>query len=329
MHGTIMSDPYEILGVSKDADDGEIKKAFRKRSLDLHPDRNTERDTTNEFQELNAAFDQVKTAELRQKHEMESQFGHHSMPPHGFGGGGGGGAEFHDINHVFNMMFGGGGGMGGMGGGMGGPGVRIFHGGMPGGMPGGIPGGFPAHFFHQQMQKPPPIIKNVEITMEQCYNGCSIPVEIDRWVIENNTRGIQKDMMNITLPPGINDNEVIVLRDMGNAVDSQTRGDIKLTITLKPHALFQRQGLDLLYKKELTLKEALCGFHFDVPHLNGKMLAMNNTANVTVIHPNFRRTIPQLGFKRDNAEGNLVIEFSIDFPRTLTPAQIEKLKEIL
>jgi DnaJ-class molecular chaperone len=61
-----MSNPYDILGVSKEANDEEIKKAFRKRSLDLHPDRNADKDTTNEFQDLNSAFEKIKTF-LRQK----------------------------------------------------------------------------------------------------------------------------------------------------------------------------------------------------------------------------------------------------------------------
>lgn len=337
MKDITMSNPYGVLGVSKDADDDEIKKAFRKRSLELHPDRNRDKDTTDEFQELNASFDKIKTHDLRQKHEMESQFG-----PGGMGGmhHGGGGDDFQDINHIFNMMFGGGmpGGMGGMpgvhmhhpgmqGGGIPGmpPGVRIFHGGVPGGMSG-------HHFFQQQqMQKPPPIIKSCEITMEQCFQGCSIPLEVERWSIENGVRGTKKEIIHINIPPGIDESEIIVLRDLGNSVENQMRGDIKLSIKIKPHALFQRHGLDLLYKKHISLKESLCGFAFDILHLNGKTLAINNQTNPTVISPQFRRTIPQMGIRREEgAIGNLVIEFHVEFPSTpFTSEQIEKLKEIL
>ena len=331
--------PYDVLGVSKDADDTEIKKAFRKRSLELHPDRNQDKDTTHDFQELNACYDKIKTQDLRQKFEMESQFGG-GMGGMGHGGGGGG-DDFQDINHIFNMMFGGGmpGGMGGgmpgvhmhpgmMPGGMGGmpPGVRIFHGGVPGGMSG-------HHFFQQQqqqMQKPPAIIKSCEITMEQCFQGCSIPLEVERWSIENGVRGTKKEIIHINIPPGIDESEIIVLRDLGNSVDNQLRGDIKLSIQIKPHAIFQRHGLDLLYKKHISMKEALCGFAFEILHLNGKTLAINNQTNPTVISPQFRRTIPQMGIRREEgAVGNLVIEFHVEFPSTLTPEQIEKLKEIL
>jgi DnaJ-class molecular chaperone len=326
-----MSDPYSVLGVSREADDNEIKKAFRKRSLDLHPDRNTDRDTTKDFQELNAAFDKIKTADLRQKHDLDMQFGGGGMPgmrPMG-------GDDFQDINDVFNMMFGGG--MPGMQQGMPGmgPGVRIFHGGIPGmqGMHpmGGMPGMGPGHFFfHQQMAKPPPVIKACDITLEQCYSGCTVSVEIERWNIENHNKVVYKDTINVNIPAGLGDDDVVILRDSGNSIDGQPgRGDIKLTINLKPHPLFEKHGLDLVFKKTLTLKEALCGFAFEIHHLNGKILAINNTTNVTVVSPGFRRVIPQMGFRKEGAVGNLIIEFAVDFPSSLTEAQIDRLKEVL
>ena len=328
-----MSNPYEVLGVSKDAGDDEIKKAFRKRSLELHPDRNQDKDTTDEFQNLNSAFDKIKTGELRQQNEMESQFGGMPGGMHQQQGG-----EFHDINHIFNMMFGGGmqGGMPGMQGGMHGmhgmpggmhgmpggmPGVRIFHGGVPGGMPG-------HHFFHQQMQKPPAIIKSCEITLEQCFHGCSIPIEIERWVAENGVRGTRKDMIQINIPPGIEENETLILRDIGNAVDEHQKGDIKLNIHVKSHELYQRHGLDLVYKKTISLKDALCGCSFEITHLNGKTLAINNQTNLTVIQPGFRKTVPQMGLRRDSVVGNLVIEFDIEFPKELSSEQVDKLKMV-
>jgi DnaJ-class molecular chaperone len=193
----------------------------------------------------------------------------------------------------------------------------------------GMPQGMHPGFFHQQMQKPPAIIKTCEITMEQCFNGCAIPLEVERWSNENGSRIVRRENMHINIPPGLDESEIIVLRDMGNSVDGQTRGDIKLSVSVKPHPLFERHGMDILYKKTLTLKEALCGFSFEIPHLNGKTLSINNTTNVTVISPNFRRTVPQMGIRRENVVGSLIIDFQVDFPKTLTAEQIEQLKEIL
>ena len=337
-----MSNPYEVLGVSQEAGDDEIKKAYRKMSLQYHPDRNSNEDAKEKFQEISSAYETLSRPEKRQEYDNQGQqhghpFGHPGFHPgmqhpgqDGFG----------DINHVFNMMFGGGGGMpGGMGGGMGGgfpgmggmnmggiPGVRIFHNGHP-------MGGGPGVFFHQQqqqMQKPPPIIRNIEITLEQCYQGANVPLDIERWVMsEGNIRNIESETIYIQVPAGIQESEFIVIRDRGNVVNDQLKGDIKVGIQIKNETPFQRHGMDLSFKKMLTLKEALCGFSIEIQHLNGKTLYINNSTNITVIQPNYKKVVPQMGMVKDGNRGNLIIEFDIEFPATLTKEQIEALKTIL
>jgi DnaJ homolog subfamily B member 4 len=333
-----MSNPYEVLGVSKEAGDDEIKKAYRKMSLQYHPDRNSDDDAKEKFQEISSAYETLSRPEKREEYDNQGQnpFGHpgfhpgmHHHPGHdGFG----------DINHVFNMMFGGGGGMpGGMGNGGGGfpgmggmnmggiPGVRIFHSGHP-------MGGGPGVFFHQQqqMQKPPPIIRNIEISLEQCYQGATVPLDIERWVMsEGNIRNIESETMHIQVPPGLQESEFIIIRDRGNVVNEHLKGDIKVGIQIKNETPFQRHGMDLSFKKTLTLKEALCGFSIEIQHLNGKTLYINNSTNITVIQPNYKKVVPQMGMVKDGTRGNLIIEFDIDFPATLTKEQIEALKGIL
>ena len=68
-------DFYEILGITKSASEAEIKKAYRKLSLQHHPDRNQEDDTTEKFQEINEAFEVLSNPEKREQHNMELQFG--------------------------------------------------------------------------------------------------------------------------------------------------------------------------------------------------------------------------------------------------------------
>jgi DnaJ homolog subfamily B member 4 len=332
-----MSNPYEVLGVSREAGDDEIKKAYRKMSLQYHPDRNTNEDAKEKFQEISSAYETLSRPEKREEYDNQGQhpFGHPGMHPFGHPGQDG----FGDINHVFNMMFGGGmpgGSMGGMGGGggfpgmggvhMGGmPGVRIFHGGHP-------MGGGPGVFFHQQqqMQKPPPIIRNIEITLEQCYQGATVPLDIERWVMsEGNIRNIESETMHIQVPPGLQESEFIIIRDRGNVVNDQLKGDIKVGIQIKNDTPFQRHGMDLSFKKTLTLKEALCGFSIEIQHLNGKTLYINNSTNITVIQSNYVKVVPQMGMVKDSNRGNLIIEFDVEFPATLTKEQIEALKTIL
>jgi DnaJ-class molecular chaperone len=189
---------------------------------------------------------------------------------------------------------------------------------------------------HQQapqqppLQKPPPLIRNVDITLEQCYRGATIPLEIERWVmIDHSMRTIEREVIQVTIPPGLTESDFVVIHNRGNRINDQIKGDIKIGINIKNESVFRREGMDLIYKKTITLKESLCGFSFDIVHLSGTTLSINNKTNISVIQPNYRKVIPQMGMKRENQTGNLVIEFEVEFPAALTPEQIAALQEIM
>lgn len=317
-----MPNYYEILGVSKDANETEIKKAYRKLSLQYHPDRNSSEDAIEKIQQINQAYEVLSDTTARQNYDVEQTFG-------GGGGGGGGGhpfshhfgnmdGDFNDIQNMFNMMFGGGGGFPGMppgmhpgmGGGM--PGIRIFHNGQ---------------MFHA-VHKPEPVVKPVQMTLEQCYHGCNIPIEIERWVVANNMRSMEKETLYVNIHQGIDDNEQLIIPEKGN-VFNDVKGEVKIVIQITNETQFVRNGLDLVFNKTVTLKECLCGFSFDLTHLNGKKLCINNVNNPTVIKPNFNKVIPSMGMVRENSIGNMIIHFDVEFPDTLTAEQIAALSTIL
>ena len=122
-------DYYEVLGVAKNATPEEIKKAYRKKAIQYHPDKNPgDKEAEEKFKEAAEAYDVLSDAQKRAKYD---QFGH-SMGPQGFGGGAGGfgggfggGMSMEDIFAAFGDIFGGregyGGGFGGFGGATGGP----------------------------------------------------------------------------------------------------------------------------------------------------------------------------------------------------------------
>lgn len=317
---------YDVLGVSKDADDGELKKAFRKLSLQFHPDRNPEENATLKFQEINEAFEVLGDPEKRRQHDMELQFG--SAGPMG-----GMENDMNDINNIFNMMFGGGGGFPGMGGGggfpgMGGggfpgmpPGIRIFH-------QGGPNINVQTQMFHS-FGRPEPIQTTAEITIEQSYQGCTVPVEFERWIIMNNVRSTERETLNINFPRGIDDGETIVIGDRGNNINNQVRGELHITIKIINNSNLIRKGLDLHLNKKISLKESLCGFTFEFEHLNGKRICMNNNTGNNVIKPNSKKVINGLGMNRENNTGNLIVEFEIEFPDTLSEEQREALRKII
>lgn len=303
-----MPNYYEVLGVPRDATDTDIKKAYRTLSLTHHPDRGGD---TTKFQEINAAYETLSDPQKREMYNAElngvrlpPQFSgfpfQHGFPMGGpnihfahMGGGPGGGfpAEFGDLNEFIHMM---------------------FQGGM------------------QNMARPIPIIRNVKVTISQAYNGISVPVEVERWIMRDpNTRQMEKETIYVPLPAGIDDNEVVVLREKGNVINENTKGDVKVVVQVENDTLFRRQGLDLIYPKTLTLKEALCGFIFSITHLNGKPITFNNTINNSIIKPGSKKVIPGMGMVRDGNTGNLIIDFEVQFPDTLTPEQITSLSTIL
>ena len=116
------------------------------------------------------------------------------------------------------------------------------------------------------MNKPIPIIKTIVITLEQSYSGCSIPVEIERWIIENGVKKQETETLYVQIPKGSDSNEIMIYRNKGNMISPGNIGDVKVIIKLQGHSIYQRHGLDLIYNKNITLKEALCGLSFDIKH---------------------------------------------------------------
>jgi len=321
-----MSTFYEILGVDKDANESEIKKAYRVLSLKCHPDRGGD---TKRFQEINEAYGTLSDPDKKQQYDAQLNGGMHFTHMQG-------GDEFGDINNIFSMFFGGGmpgmHGIHGMPGMQGMPDIHVFHGGPGGPFPGGpFPGGpFQAHggIFHN-LQRPPPIIKNIKITLEQAYQGYSFPLEIERWVIQNNIKVNEIETMYVSIPQGADENELIIMRERGHVVNDNCKGDIKVCIQIENTTQYRRNGLDILFKKTISLKEALCGFSFELLHLNGKHLCLNNNTHKTIIHPNYKKIIPGLGFIRENNTGSMIIEFDIQFPDSLTEEQMSQIMDIL
>ena len=180
----------------------------------------------------------------------------------------------------------------------------------------------------KQFQKPPPIIKHLSISLEQAYNGCAMPIEIERWVVNDRVKTIEKETLYVDIPAGLDSNELIVFREKGNIVNDKLKGDVKIFIKVLNDTVFKRNGLNLIFEKEISLKEALCGFSFELDHLSGKKYRINN-GNGTVIGTNYQKVVPGLGLKRNGHSGNLVIIFNIKFPEKISLEQVDALNKIL
>jgi DnaJ-class molecular chaperone len=304
---------YNILGINENVNETEIKKAYRSLSLKYHPDKNTgDIDAVSKFQKINVAYEILGDTQKRKEYDMKLKFGNQQIP---FGN------PFMNSDIPFEDIL-----------------SSIFgdvsfsmHNGYS-----GMPLNTKVHFFngagpmglHQALQKPVPITKTLNITMEQVYNGSKIPIDIERWIIENGLKVFEKEIIYIDIPKGIDDGEMIVLREKGNILDLNIKGDIKIFIKVLNESSFKREGLDLVLEKNISLKDALCGFSFEIKHLNGKSYTLHNNSG-NIITPEYRKVIQQLGLIRDGHSGNLIIHFHILFPQSFTKEQIHKLTEIL
>ena len=340
-------DYYKLLEVSRDASFDEIKKSYRKLSMIHHPDKNgNSEESTIKFKQLANAYETLSDEDKRTMYDMGIRNG--NMP--------------FDMNinpfDIFNMIFGSSqhqpqqqhfNNFHDFGSSPGVPSFIKFGNGISMGMPMSIPMHMPmgvgihiihpeqmehAHMFdirqplrkeqekqQQQQQQEHACEKNeVYITLEDAYSG------IEKYLVK-----IREQSLYICIPPGVNDKETIV--SSINSTKSKTQvADaemVHIIVNIKPHDLFQRNGLDLILEKEISFKESLCGLEFSIQHVNGKTFHLQHKDG-TIIKDGVSKTIKRLGMKDcSNGIGALTIHFKVVYPDKLTKEQIEKLSEIL
>lgn len=309
-----MADPkgyYSILGVTPSATTGEIKKAYRRLSLLTHPDRNiNDGAAQSKFQDIGEAYEVLSDDERRRLYDSQLLMD----------------GEI-NIEDIFQMFKGGPFGMGipsGMS-----VQMPMPNAGMPSNM--GMGMGMPpdVHVFDMRdmmgLPKRAHIHKEVCVTLAQAFSGHQAPIEIER-----TTPGgyIEVETLYVTVPKGIDENEMLVIEGKGNVLSERLKGDIKVVVKIANNTAYQRNGLDLVYRQQVSLKEALCGFTFELEHIDGRTFRIDNKKG-TIVGPGYRKVVPKLGMEREGHTGNLVIEFEITFPKELAPEKIEQLKDLL
>ena len=304
-----MSDNYyNILGINEKATKDEIKKAYRGLQMKYHPDRNIgSQESINMTQKINEAYEILGDEEKKQEYDRSRNNPYPFLRMNGNNG-----MEI-PVDDIFNMFFG----MPGFPGmnmnGNQGPRIHVFNGSPMG--------------FQQALQKPTPIIKNVSITMDQVLTGATIPVDIEKWVMENGTKVFEPETIYVNIPQGIDDGEILVIRDKGNILNDGIKGDVKIFVKINNESQFKRSGLDLILDKTISLKESLCGFSFELKYLNGKSYTLNNNKG-NIIPPEYKKVYQGMGLTRGEHKGNMIIHFHVIFPESLTQEQILKLSEI-
>jgi DnaJ-class molecular chaperone len=321
-HGEMAEDYYKTLGVSRNATQAEIQKAYRDLAKKYHPDMNPDDPSaTKKFQEIQAAFDVLSNPEKR---EMYNQYGE-SFQTAGAGGPrpGPGGAQWQwqgapggqgfqgefsaeDILRQF---------MGGRygeespdEGGFGDIFSRFSRG--KGGRGKGARGG---------RQRGADVVSELSIPFNTAITGGQVQFTLQR--VEG-----YPETITVTIPPGIEDGKKIRLRGQGQPAPGKgTPGDLLLTIRVAPHPYFSRRGKSLYVRLPVTLAEAALGAKVDVPTPQG-------TVSLSIPPGSSCGTklrIKGHGVATKNAEpGDLFAELQIVLPKGLSDADRELIRQL-
>ena len=351
----MVRDYYEVLEVERGASDEELKKAFRRLAMQHHPDRNGGcTDSEHKFKELNEAYSILSDPNKRAAYD---RFGHAGVN----GAGGGGGAQFHDIHDIFNEVFGNA--FGDMfGGGRRPQGPRRGQdlrydleitleqayagytaeiavpaslsceacsgsGCKPGTTPTTCTGCGGAGRVRASQG-----FFSIERTCPRC--GGSGRMVLDPCAGCHGMGQTRKERrLQVAIPPGVDDGSRIRLEGEGDAGSGGgPRGDLYIFLSVRPHELFERDGLDLLCTVPAPMCTAALGGEIEVPCLMGG--ATDDDCRVTVKIPEGTQTGHKVRIKgrgmpslRGRQRGDLLVELFVETPTRLTARQKELMKE--
>ncbi len=354
-------DYYEVLGVQKGASDDEIKKAYRKKAKQYHPDLNPNNaEAEAKFKEANEAYEVLSDADKKARYD---QFGHAGVDPNygagggGFGGGFGGGGFDFDLGDIFGSFFG-----------------------------GGFGGGRQAN--PNGPRRGEDVQARVTISFEDAAKGCKRTVEINRVdtcsechgsgakagsspktcpdcggrgyvnvqqrtafgvissqkscpkcqgkgsVIENpcqKCRGTgrvsNKATVEVNIPAGIDDRQVFNISGAGNAgVNGGPKGDLKVAVFVRPHPHFERDGYNVWLEQHISFTQAALGDNLRIPTLDGdvKFDLPAGTQSGAV----FSLKGKGIQILNGRGRGDQLVRIIVDTPKNLTQKQRDLLAEL-
>lgn len=356
MHTVSKRDYYEVLGVSKQASDDELKKAYRKLARQYHPDVNPDnkKEAEEKFKEVNEAYEVLSDPQRRAQYD---QFGHAAFDPSQGGGANGFGGNAGGFGDIFDMFFGG---------------QSPFGGGGR----------------RQGPEKGSDLRFDMEITFEQAAFGAEIEIQLPRTedcpscqgtgaapgthpetcpvchgsgqtqVVQNTIFGRMVNVktcdrchgegkivsspckecrgqgkvrrnrkISVKIPAGVDTGSRLrVPREGESGLRGGPSGDLYVYIFIKPHKLFTREGADVICEVPISFVQAALGDEMDVPTLDGKvtMRIPEGTQSGTILRMK-GRGIP---FLRGNGRGDQLVKVKVVTPQKLNDRQRELLMEL-
>lgn len=284
-------DFYQVLGVSKNSSEAELKKAYRKLSRENHPDsKPNDKAAAEKFKQVQEAYSVLSDSEKRQKYD---RFGHAAFQ----GGGRGGGSPFGGGQVDLSDLFGGGGGGFDFG--------DLFGGG----------GGRRA----ARSRKGQDVETTIDVPFTTAAEGGSYSLTI-------NTSG-KPEQITARIPAGVDSGSVIRLSGQGHpGMGGGPNGDLMVKIRVAPHPYFRRDGANLLVDVPISLTEAALGAKVDVPTLSEGLVTVTVPAG-SASGTRLRLRGKGIINRKTNEPGDLYAILQIVVPKNLDDRSRELLEE--
>lgn len=329
-----VKDYYDVLGVSEDAEQKEIKKAYRKLAREYHPDRNPDDpESESRFKEVQEAYDVLSDEEKRREYDAmrNNPFGDAA----GFGGGGGGARSYQQGGggQRVHFEFGGEGGEGfstvfGEGG-MGGIFDQIFGGGRgfrdegTGGRSGGggggprtgrrRSGGRRARQRSDSTPKDLDIRTNLRLTFERSIRGGKAEVKLP-----------DGEKVRIKIPKGVKPGYKIRLPGRGKEGPRGRRGDLYVTFRVEEPDRFEREGNDLHTTETFSAVQLMLGTSRTIENAYGERIKLKVPPGT---QPGETLRLKEQGVRTDEDRGDLYVEIEATIPEHLTRRDRDQLRE--
>ena len=359
-------DYYEVLGVSKDASEDEIKKAYRKLAIKYHPDRNPgDKEAEEKFKEAAEAYEVLHDPNKRRQYD---QFGFNG-PQGGFGGFGGGGMDMDDIFTMFGDIFGGHSGFGGFGGFGGGQqhSQRVYRGSDlrlkvklslqdiasgvtkrfkvredvtceqckgTGAEGGAQPETCPTCHGSGMVSRSVRSMFGIMTTQTECPTCHGEGTVIKNKCKACDGTGVVKGdkIVEVNIPAGVEEGMVLNVHGKGNAgPHNGVPGDIQVLIEEEKSDTFVRDKQDVIYNLLLDFPTAALGGDAEIPTIDGKKIALKiapgtQPGNVVRLRGKGLPAVKGYG----SGKGDIVVNMSVFVPKTLDKNErkaIEQLRE--
>lgn len=351
-------DYYEVLGVDRNATEDEIKKAYRQTAKKYHPDLHPgDKQAEEKFKEANEAYEVLSDAEKKARYD---QFGHAGVDPNygagqGSYGGGFGGMDF-DLGDIFSSFFG-----GGFGGGRSNPNapqrgsdtqasVTISfeeaakgckrtvetmkidvcdechgNGCAAGSSPKTCPDCHGSGHVTAQQRTPFGVIQTQK-TCSRC-NGRGTVIDNPCKKCHGAGRVRKPSSIEISIPAGIDDRQVINARGQGNkGVNGGPAGDLRVIVNVRPHPIFEREGYNVWVEVHISYPEAVLGCELEVPTLDGKV--KYNVPAGTQSGDVFKLRNKGIQTLNNRGRGDELVRVIVDIPKKVTEKQKQLILEL-